>query len=102
LRAALPAPYGIVACPEQKREHACAAPAHFSEAQTEQTLWQEFRDHGTSLNNALNEALRIHAGPAWRVFQVRVFSIVFWSFSPLASSALVFPLTCPPSCLVYG
>jgi hypothetical protein len=29
------------------------------------------RDHGTSLNRALNEALRIHGGSAWRVFQVR-------------------------------
>jgi hypothetical protein len=38
----------------------------------EQALWQEFRDHGASLNNTLNEALRIHAGPVWRVFQVRV------------------------------
>jgi hypothetical protein len=69
-----------VARPEQEREHAYAPPAHFSEAQAEQTLWQEFRDHGASLNNTLNEALRNHAGPAWRVFQVRVFSIVFWSF----------------------
>jgi hypothetical protein len=48
-RAALPAPDG--------------AAAHL-----EQELWQEFRDHGASLNNALNEALRIHTGPAWRVF----------------------------------
>jgi hypothetical protein len=53
-RAALPAPDG--------------AAAHL-----EQELWQEFRDHGASLNNALNEALRIHMGPAWRVFQVRIF-----------------------------
>jgi hypothetical protein len=34
-------------------------------------LWQEFRDKGASLNRALNEELRIHNGPAWRVFQVR-------------------------------
>jgi hypothetical protein len=47
-------------------------PAHFDEAQDEQALWQEFRDHGASLNNTLNEALRIHGGPAWRVFQVRI------------------------------
>jgi hypothetical protein len=46
-------------------------PAHFADAQAEQALWQEFRDHGTSLNRALNEALRIHSGPGWRVFQVR-------------------------------
>jgi hypothetical protein len=29
------------------------------------------RDHGAALNRALNEALQIHGGPAWRVFQVR-------------------------------
>jgi hypothetical protein len=34
-------------------------------------LWQEFRDHDTSLNRALNEALLIHDGPTWRIFQVR-------------------------------
>jgi hypothetical protein len=34
-------------------------------------LWEELRDHGASLNRALNEALRIHGDPAWRVFQVR-------------------------------
>jgi hypothetical protein len=44
---------------------------HFVEAQVEQELWEELRDHGASLNRALNEALRIHSGPAWRVFQVR-------------------------------
>jgi hypothetical protein len=45
-------------------------PAHFVEAQAEQGLWQELHDHDASLNRALNEALRIHSGPAWRVFQV--------------------------------
>jgi hypothetical protein len=33
------------------------APAHFVEAQAEQGLWQELRDHDASLNWALNEAL---------------------------------------------
>jgi hypothetical protein len=42
-----------------------------SNAQEEQQLWEELRDHSASLNRALNEALRIHGGPAWRVFQVR-------------------------------
>jgi hypothetical protein len=55
---------------EQGREQADAPPAHFVEAQAEQGLWHELRDHGASLNWALNEALRIHSGPAWRVFQV--------------------------------
>jgi hypothetical protein len=46
-------------------------PPAFADAQEEQQLWGELRDHGTALNRALNEALRIHDGPAWRVFQVR-------------------------------
>jgi hypothetical protein len=58
--------------PSQEQGHASVPPAHFDEAQAEQALWQEFRDHDVSLNNALNEALRIHEGPTWRVFQVRI------------------------------
>jgi hypothetical protein len=46
-------------------------PPAFADAQEEQELWEELRDHGAALNRALNEALRIHGGPAWRVFQVR-------------------------------
>jgi hypothetical protein len=68
----LPTPYVAVAHPEQEQGHAGAPPAHFDEAQAEQVLCQEFRDHDASLNNALNEALRIHEGPAWQVFQVRI------------------------------
>jgi hypothetical protein len=67
-RAAHPTSDGVAARPEQKRERVNAPPSHFSEAQAEQALWQEFRDHGSSLNRALNEALRIHGGPAWRIF----------------------------------
>jgi hypothetical protein len=54
----------------QERENTGAPLAHIVEAQAEQGLWQELRDHGASLNRALNEALRIHSGPAWCVFQV--------------------------------
>jgi hypothetical protein len=43
-------------------------PPAFADAQEEQELWGELRDHGAALNRALNEALRIHGGPAWRVF----------------------------------
>jgi hypothetical protein len=43
-------------------------PPPFADAQEEQQLWEELRDHGASLNRALNEALRIHDGPVWRVF----------------------------------
>jgi hypothetical protein len=54
----------------QEQENVGVPPAHFVEAQAEQGLWQELHDHDASLNRALNEALRIHSGPAWRVFQV--------------------------------
>jgi hypothetical protein len=46
-------------------------PPAFADAQEEQQLWGELHDHGAALNRALNEALRIHGGPAWRVFHVR-------------------------------
>jgi hypothetical protein len=42
----------------------------FADAQEEQELWGELRNHGVALDRALNEALRIHGGSAWRVFQV--------------------------------
>jgi hypothetical protein len=50
--------------------HVSDLPA-FADAREEQELWGELRDHGAALNRALNETLRIHGGPAWRVFQVR-------------------------------
>jgi hypothetical protein len=73
-RAALLASGGPAAHPKQERERAGAPLAHYANAQAEHELWQELRDHGASLNRALNEALRIHSGPAWRVFQVRFFA----------------------------
>jgi hypothetical protein len=76
-RAALPTSDGTATRPEQERERVNAPPVHFSEAQAEQALWQEFCDHGASLNRALNKALRIHGGPTWRIFQVRDFSSGF-------------------------
>jgi hypothetical protein len=57
-------------------------PPAFADAQEEQELWGDLRDHGAALNRALNEALRIHGGPAWRVFQVRrrrLLSLIFLS-----------------------
>jgi hypothetical protein len=45
-------------------------PPAFADARGEQELWGELRSHGATLNHALNEALRVHGGPAWRVFQV--------------------------------
>jgi hypothetical protein len=56
--AVLPASDGATARPEQERERAVTPPPHFVDAQAEQMLWQEFRDHGALLNQALNEALR--------------------------------------------
>jgi hypothetical protein len=95
-RGVLPASDGTAAHPEQEREHGDAPPAHFASAQAEQALWQEFRDHGTSLNWALNEAQWIHGGPAWHIFRVSDFSpgfVVFLfvssTFEPLLT--LVFP-----------
>jgi hypothetical protein len=38
-------------------------PPHFADAQEEQQLWEEIRDHSASLNRVLNEAMRIHGGP---------------------------------------
>jgi hypothetical protein len=81
-RAVLSASGGTTARPEHDEERVNAPPAHFSEAQAEKVLWEEFRDHNTSLNRALNEVLRIHEGPAWLVFQV-------WDFS---SDSTVLPL----------
>jgi hypothetical protein len=45
-------------------------PPAFADTQGEQELWGELRNHGAMLDRALNEALRVHGGPAWRVFQV--------------------------------
>jgi hypothetical protein len=58
----------------------------FADAQEEQELWGELRDHGAALNRALNEALRIHGGPAWRVFQVRCCCL----FSSISSFSCLF------------
>jgi hypothetical protein len=69
--------------------------AHFDEAQAEQALRQEFRDHGASINNALTEALRIHGGPLWLAFQVGVLRWIRGSFShPLCVRTFSDPL--PP------
>jgi hypothetical protein len=67
-RGVLPASDGTAARPEQERERANVPLAHFASTQAEQALWQEFCDHDASLNRVLNEALRIHTGPAWRIF----------------------------------
>jgi hypothetical protein len=98
-RAALPASGGPAAHPEQERERTGAPPAHFAEAQAEQVLWQVLHDHDASLNRALNEALQIRTGPAWRVFQLDfplgfvVFSLAFFRLRGLRDPHLLSP--CP-------
>jgi hypothetical protein len=52
------------AAPPVLGEERVDEPPAFTDAQEEQQLWAELRDHGASLNRALNEALR-------RVFQVK-------------------------------
>jgi hypothetical protein len=62
-RAAPPVPDIVVSQPDQGLCHPRLSRALLDEAQAEQALWQEFRDHGASINNALTEALRLHGGP---------------------------------------
>jgi hypothetical protein len=59
---------GPAADPGQGQERVDAPSPLFVDAQEEQQLCEELRGHGASLNRALNEALRIHSGPAWHVF----------------------------------
>jgi hypothetical protein len=57
----------------------------------EQEPWQELRDHGASLNRALNEVLRIYDGPTWRVFQVSWISSNFAVSPPAFFRVRAFP-----------
>jgi hypothetical protein len=100
--AVVPASDDTVARAERERERAITPPAHFADAQAEQALWQEFRDHGASLNRALNEALRIHSGPAWHVFQVWWLFVESCDSSPLVSSASALSLIGAPWFLSAG
>jgi hypothetical protein len=58
------------AAPPGLGEERVDEPPAFADPQKEQQLCAELHDHGASLNRVLNEALWIHGGPAWRVFQV--------------------------------
>jgi hypothetical protein len=49
-RAGLPASGGLAASLERGRERVDAPLPHFPDAQAEQELWEELRDHGASLN----------------------------------------------------
>jgi hypothetical protein len=92
-RAALPTSGGPAAHPEQERERAGAPPAHFIEAQAEQELWQELRDHGASLNQALNEVLRIHSGPRVAHFSGTCLLVELCDSSPFVAFAPVLLLS---------
>jgi hypothetical protein len=63
-------------------------PPVFADAQGEQELWGELRNHGAKLDRALNEALRVHGGPAWRVFRWAslLVSFVFSSLRAILAS----------------
>jgi hypothetical protein len=74
----------------QGQERVDAPPPHFADTQEEQQLWEELRGHGASLNLALNEALQIHGGPAWRGFQVRQRSLTCRFLPCSVASAFVF------------
>jgi hypothetical protein len=80
-RAVPPAPDVAVAHLEQGLGCAGAPSARFDKAQAEQTLWQELCDHDASINNALTEALRVHGGPLWQIFQLSVFCRIQGSLS---------------------
>jgi hypothetical protein len=74
-------------------EGAAGDPPAFADAHGEQELRGELRSHGATLNRALNEALTVHGGLAWRVFQVGRFC----SFSSFSRSCALFPC-----CGAYG
>jgi hypothetical protein len=64
-------------------EGAVDDPPAFADARGKQELWGELRSHGATLNRALNEALHVHGGPAWRVFQVGRGRLLFFHLSLL-------------------
>jgi chromosome segregation ATPase len=77
------------AAPPGLGEERVDEPPAFADTQEEEQLWGELRDHGAALNRALNEALRIHGGPAWRVFQLRRCCL----FSSISSFSCLFLAT---------
>jgi hypothetical protein len=59
---------------EQGLRRTWAPCALLDEVQAEQALWQEFCDHGASLNVALAEALWLHRGRTFQLFEVSIFA----------------------------
>jgi hypothetical protein len=73
-RATPPAPDVAVSQLEQGLHRPGVPRVLLDEVQAEQALWQEFCEHGASLNAALTEALRLHGGPSFQLFEVSVFA----------------------------
>jgi hypothetical protein len=67
-------------------EGAVDDPPAFVDARGEQELWGELRNHGATLNRTLNEALQVHGGPAWLVFQVGHGCLFFFHLSFLRAA----------------
>jgi hypothetical protein len=72
-------------------------PPAFADAHEEQGLWEELRDHGTALNLVLNEALRIHGGPAFARLSGEAplfisFDLVVFTFVPSGATLTGFGL----------
>jgi hypothetical protein len=59
---------------EQELHHPGVPRSLLDEVQAEQVLWQEFHDHGASLNVALAEALQLHGGQSFHLFEVSIFA----------------------------
>jgi hypothetical protein len=59
-RATVLAPDVVASQPEQRLRRPSVPHALLDEAQAEQAMWQEFRDHDASISNALTKALRLH------------------------------------------
>jgi hypothetical protein len=75
-RGAPPASDVVVPQLEQGLHRPGVPHAPLDEAQAEQALWQEFRNHGASINNALTKALRLHGGPSFQLFEVSVSRLI--------------------------
>jgi hypothetical protein len=75
---------------EQGQEGADAPPAHYLDAQTEQGLWEELRDHGASLNRAL----WIHGSPHVAHLPGQLNFVEFRDSYPAFSLVLVFSDAC--------
>jgi hypothetical protein len=61
------------------------------EARTERALWQEFHAHSASLNTALTEALRLHGGWSFQIFEARILvRLALFFLFPFSSQCVSF------------